>query len=99
MRKAEQLPPLVEQNLRELDAIEGTPIDLTDMPEVTDWSGARRGPVRSGFAPGPHAESVRIDPALLHWFRAHTPEGEDYATRIDVVLRAYVAKAGEREAA
>ena len=91
--------PIPPEQLARLEALAARPdseIDTSDIPEVTDFSGFRRGLLHN---PELRGEAVRVDPAVLHWFRAHTPEGEDYAARIDAVLREYVARAGEREAA
>ena len=38
-----ELPPKVQAQLRALDALPDEQIDTTDIPEVTDWSGAQRG--------------------------------------------------------
>jgi len=90
------IPPHLLAELEAIAADKDRLIDTSDIPEVTDFSGFRRGLLRN---PELRGEAVRVDPAVLHWFRAHTPEGEDYAARIDAVLREYVARAGEREAA
>ena len=91
--------PIPPDQLARLEALAARPdsaIDTSDIPEITDFSGFRRGLLRH---PELRGESVRVDAHLLHWFRAHTPEGEDYAARINAALREYVAKAEEREAA
>lgn len=89
--------PIPPEMLAELEALAARPdseIDLTDMPEITDWTGAVRGMLHD---PELRAEAVRLDRRVVSWFRAHTPEG--YAARINAALREYVAKAGKREAA
>ena len=46
--KANELPSLSaeqEANLQRLAMLSGHDIDLSDMPEVTDWSGATRGSI------------------------------------------------------
>jgi hypothetical protein len=67
-----------------LDARGGVDIDLTDMPEVTDWSGAVQGkfyrPVKEPF-------SIRLDADVVAWFKA---AGDGYQTRINAALRAHV---------
>ena len=54
--KANELPSLSaeqEANLQRLGVISDHNIDLSDMPEVTDWSGATRGSiVLRGFYAG-----------------------------------------------
>lgn len=59
-------------------------IDLTDMPEVTDWSSAVQGKF---FKPIKQPLSLRLDADLVAWFKA---SGEGYQTRINDALREYV---------
>jgi uncharacterized protein (DUF4415 family) len=69
-----------------LDAIRDRPdreIDLTDMPEVTDWTGA----VRGMFRPVKRHVTIRLDADLLAWFER---QGKGYQTRINAALREYV---------
>ena len=93
--KAKRLSPEVEANLRELEALEGRPIDLSDMPEITDFSGFRRAAWKDMSLLD---QAVPLEPDLLDWFRTHGREGEDWRTRVNRALREYVAKA-KREAA
>ncbi len=65
-----------------MDRPEGE-IDLTDMPEVTDWSGS----VRGMFRPVKRHVTIRLDADLLAWFERH---GKGYQTRINAALREYV---------
>jgi uncharacterized protein (DUF4415 family) len=70
--------------LNALDALDDQSIDLTDMPEVTDWSGAVKGkfyrPIKEPF-------SIRLDADVVAWFKA---SGDGYQTRINAALRAHV---------
>ncbi|HEX3990058.1 MAG TPA: BrnA antitoxin family protein [Acetobacteraceae bacterium] len=61
-------------------------IDTSDMPEVTDWSGAVRGGL---YRPVKHLTSLRLDSDLLEWFKRG---GEGYQTRINAALREYVER-------
>ena len=79
-----------------LDAIAARPdreIDLTDMPEVTDWTGARRGPVHG---PAPVMAEVRLEPDVAQWFRDHAGRVESVAAEVNTAVREYIAR---REAA
>lgn len=74
----------------ELTALKNQPdsaIDLADMPEQTDWSGARRGLF---YRPVKKQLTLRLDADVVDWFRRKTPEGEGYQTRINQALRDYV---------
>ena len=72
-----------------LDAVAAMPdseIDTSDMPEVTDWSGAVRGGL---YRPVKRLTSLRLDADLLEWFKRG---GEGYQTRINAALREYVER-------
>jgi uncharacterized protein (DUF4415 family) len=72
-----------------LDAVAAMPdseIDTSDMPEVTDWSGAVRGGL---YRPVKRLTSLRLDADLLEWFKRG---GEGYQTRINAALREYVKR-------
>jgi len=72
-----------------LEAVASMPdseIDTSDMPEVTDWSGAVRGGL---YRPVKRLTSLRLDADLLEWFKR---DGEGYQTRINAALRDYVQR-------
>ena len=74
----------------EIDALAALPddkIDTKDVPEVRDWSGARRGLF---FRPIKQQLTLRIDADVIAWFKSHTPKGDGYQTRINRALREYV---------
>ena len=48
-------------------------IDTRDIPEVRDWSGARRGLL---FRLNKPQLTLRIDADVIAWFKHHTPDGE-----------------------
>ncbi len=79
--------PISAELLAQLQALEALPdssIDLTDMPEVLDWSGAQRGKY---YRPIKQLLSVRLDADLIDWFKS---SGSGYQTRINAALREYV---------
>lgn len=41
--EASALPPEIQEQLLALDELADEDIDLSDIPEITDWSGAVRG--------------------------------------------------------
>lgn len=85
--KTENSKPVSPELMAELDALEargGKGIDLSDIPEVTDWSGAVRGAL---YRPVKKPYSIRLDSDLVAWFKA---SGEGYQTRINAALREYM---------
>lgn len=77
--------PLTEAQLAELAALAALPddsIDLTDMPEVLDWSNAERGKF---YRPVKQQVTLRLDADVLHWFKSKG--GRGYQTRINAALR------------
>jgi len=81
---------LTRQQRAELDALAALPndrIDTTDAPEIKDWSGARRGVL---YRPVKRQLTLRVDADVIEWFRAHTPRGDGYQTRMNAALRDYV---------
>jgi uncharacterized protein (DUF4415 family) len=57
-------------------------IDLSDMPEVQDWSGTQRGQF---YKPKKLQKTLRIDADVLAWFEA---QGPGHLTRMNRALRA-----------
>jgi uncharacterized protein (DUF4415 family) len=56
-------------------------IDLSDIPEVTDWSGAVRGMF---YRPIKKSLTIRLDADVLAWLKS---QGAGYQTRINHLLR------------
>ena len=74
----------------ELEALAALPddqIDLRDIPEVTDWSGAKRGLF---YRPGKQQLKLRLDAGVGDWFKRRAPAGRGYQTQINQALRQYV---------
>jgi uncharacterized protein (DUF4415 family) len=57
-------------------------LDLSDIPEITDWRHA----VRHGqfYRPVKEQTSIRLDADVLAWFKA---QGKGYQTRMNKILR------------
>lgn len=89
MRKASFKFPTPEQaaDLRALATLPDEQIDTREMPEVRDWSKARRGLL---YRPVKRQVTLRIDADVIEWFRGHVPGGEGYQTAINRALREYV---------
>ena len=60
--------------------------DTRDIPEVRDWTGARRG---AFYKPVKQQLTLRLDADVVDWFKR---QGEGYQTRINKALREYVGR-------
>ncbi len=78
MRKASRKQA---KELAALAALRDEKIDLTDLPEVLDWSGAVVGKY---YRPLKKSLTIRLDADVLAWLKA---EGRGYQTRINKLLR------------
>jgi uncharacterized protein (DUF4415 family) len=85
--RSNQLTPAQQAELDALAALPDDKIDTKEMPEVRDWSGARRGLF---FRPIKQQLTLRIDADVIAWFKSHTPNGDGYQTSINRALREYV---------
>ena len=81
-----ELPPHLAAEMERLAALPDDTIDLSDMPEATDWSKAERGRF---FRPVKQQLTLRLDADVVHWFKTHA-QGGGYQTRINQALRDYV---------
>jgi uncharacterized protein (DUF4415 family) len=81
--------PLTPKLQAEHDALAAMPdseIDTTEMPPITDWSHAVRGPF---YRPIKRPLSLRVDADILDWFQR---QGQGYQTRMNSALREYVER-------
>jgi uncharacterized protein (DUF4415 family) len=70
-----------ERELRALAAMSDDDIDLSDAPEITDWTGAIIGKF---YVPRKTPLTIRIDVDVLDWLRS---KGAGYQTRLNRILR------------
>jgi uncharacterized protein (DUF4415 family) len=91
MRKGRSDPfiPKQKAELQALAALPDDQIDTSEMPEVIDWSGARRGAL---YRPIKRQITLRIDADVIEWFRSQTRGGEGYQTGINRALREYIER-------
>lgn len=87
MANPDHLPPRLRKELQTLERLPDGAIDTTDSPEVTDWSGARRGAL---YRPEKRQVTIRLDADILEWFQAGEKRG--YQTRINAALRTYMSR-------
>ena len=91
MRKGRSKPLTPDQKV-ELKAIAALPnqeIDTREMPEIVDWSGARRGLF---YRPVKRQITLRIDADVIEWFRSRARQGDGYQTNINRALREYIER-------
>ena len=73
-----------QAEIESLAALPDEKIDTSDIPEVLDWSGAKRGLL---YRPVKQQITLRLDADVVAWFRANAPDGRGYQTEINRVLR------------
>ena len=74
----------------ELKALATRPDDRSDtseIPEVLNWSDARRGLF---YRPVKKQITLRLDADVVTWFKRRVPGGRGYQTEINRALREYV---------
>ena len=95
MKKATSKALSKEQQV-EIQALAALPdeqIDTSDIPEILDWSGARRGLL---YRPVKQQITLRLDADVVAWFRANAPGGRGYQTEINRVLREHARRTVKR---
>ncbi len=81
---------LTRKQKAELEALTALPddrIDVSDIPEVRDWSGAKRGLL---YRPVKKQLTLRVDADVVAWFKEHARGGRGYQTDINRALREHV---------
>ena len=76
-----------EAELTALKALKDDAINTSDVSEVRDWSGARRGLF---YRPVKQQITLRLDADVLAWFKNNASRGRKYQTEINRALREYV---------
>ena len=74
----------ISAELAVIDAMTDDEIDFSDIPEVTDFSGFKRGLF---YRPKKEAVTIRLDSDVVAWFKASEPK---YQTAVNRVLRDYM---------
>ena len=88
-KEFDELPLKIQQELLALDELADEDIDFSDIPEITDWTGAVRGKF---YRPVKQQITLRIDADVIAWFKSQTPEGRGYQTKINEALRHHVQR-------
>ena len=85
--KKETSKALTNEQKAEIESLAALPdekIDTSDIPEILDWSGAKRGAL---YRPVKQQITLRLDADVVAWFKANAPDGRGYQTEINRVLR------------
>lgn len=90
IHKPKGLTPELAAELDALAALPDDTIDLSDMPEVTDWTNWKRGKF---YRPVKEQLTLRLDSDIIHWFKSHAEGGKGYQTAINAALRKVVEEA------
>jgi uncharacterized protein (DUF4415 family) len=78
------------KELRKLGKMKQKDIDLSDLPEVRNWTGAVVGKF---YRPIKLSVSIRIDADILAWVKS---QGKGYQTRINEILRSVMMNQNRR---
>ena len=70
-----------KSDIAAIRAMRNEEIDLSDMPEVVDWSGAEVGKF---YRPPKKPVTIRLDSDVLQWLRGY---GKGYQPRVNLLLR------------
>lgn len=90
--KKERSNPIPSELQAEVEALAALPddqIQTDDMPEVKDWSNAKRGVL---YRPVKQQITLRLDADLIEWFKTHHSQNEGYQTSINRALREYISQ-------
>jgi len=84
------LSPEMRKQVAKLKAMRDEDIDTSDIPEITDWSGAVRGKY---YRPVKKPVTVRVDADVLAWLKS---SGKGYQTKINSLLREAMFQSSKR---
>ena len=88
-KDSSKLPSDVQDQLGALEALPDDQIDTSDIPEILDWSDARRGVF---YRPVKRQITLRLDADIIAWFKARARGGRGYQTDINGALREHVRR-------
>jgi uncharacterized protein (DUF4415 family) len=91
MKKAisSRLSATARAQLAALKRLPDDRIDTSDIPEVTDWTGWKRG---AFYRPVKQQITLRLDADIVDWFRRHARRGAGYQTDINRALRELISR-------
>ena len=83
---------LTKKQKAEIEALAALPdekIDTSDIPEILDWAGAKRGLL---YRPIKQQITLRLDADVVAWFKSNASNGRGYQTEINRVLREHAQR-------
>jgi len=86
---ARQLTAAQKSELAALAKLPERKINTKSIPEVRDWSNAKRGVL---YRPVKQQLTLRLDADVIAWFKDHAPDGEGYQSDINRALRLHVER-------
>lgn len=84
-----KLPSDVQGQIRALETLSDDQINTSHIPEILDWSDARRGVF---YRPVKQQITLRLDADIVAWFKARARGGRGYQTDINGALREHVQR-------
>jgi len=85
-----RLTPAQKRDIAAVSTRKDEDIDLSEMPEVVDWSGAEIGKF---YRPPKKAVTMRLDTDVIEWLKSY---GGGYQTRVNLLLRHAMASSSMR---
>jgi len=79
-----------KRDIAAVAAMKDEDIDLSDIPEVVDWSAAEMGKF---YRPPKKPITIRLDTDVLEWLKGY---GRGYQTRVNLLLRHAMASSAGR---
>jgi uncharacterized protein (DUF4415 family) len=70
-----------KRDIAAIAAVKDEDIDLSDMPEILDWSKAEIGKF---YRPPKRSVTMRLDGDVIDWLKGY---GKGYQTRVNLLLR------------
>ena len=85
--KDDKLTSKQETELESLSRMDDDKINVREIPEMLDWSGAQRGVF---YKPVKQQITLRLDADIIHWFRVQMRGDRGYQTEINRALRDHI---------
>ena len=83
MKREIRLPKDQSAELQALDSLPEDQINTTDIPEILDWSDARRGVF---YRPVKQQITLRLDADVVAWFKAHVTSWTEVTKLTSIAL-------------
>ena len=87
--KDDELTNKEKAELEFLSQMDDDKINVREIPEMLDWSGAQRGVF---YKPVKQQITLRLDADIIHWFRVQMRGSRGFQTEINRALRDHINK-------